>query len=309
MAKKTGRMVSCEQCGKLVYKTQYLLEHRDHQFCSQECAIQWRHVATHEKRLCEVCGAEFECAKKSTQRFCSTDCQAKWQTTLTGENNPKYSRLCVRCDWCGKEVIVKRYKAVGDQKIFCSTVCRQAWYANIWSQRDSWREESRRRAVDLLSSGVCSHVDTAPQRIVNGILDELNVPYVNEFPLGGYSMDNKLGNDNLYIEVMGDYWHALPAKYSCWNTLTQHQQKRIRADAGKHEYVTKVLGAHILYLWESDCIANRAVCKALIQWYCANHGALQNYHSYNYTLSNGVLRLKDNILEAPWFSFNDEIAS
>ena len=309
MAKKTGHMVPCEQCGTLVYKTQYLLSHRDHQFCSQECAIQWRHLNAYEQRLCEVCGAEFECAKKSTQRFCSTVCQKKWQTTRVGESNPRYCRLSVQCDWCGEELVVKRYKALGSQKNFCNASCRRLWYSNVWSQQDLWKEASRKRAVDILSNGICTHTDTAPQRVVNEILKELDITYINEAPLGAYSMDNKLCDVDLYIQVTGDYWHALPTKYLHWDTLTKQQKKRIRSDANKSAYATGFSGVRILYLWESDCMENRDLCKALIKTYYTDRGILPDYHSFNWRLSDGVLCLNDKIIESPWIHFDNEIAS
>ena len=144
--------------------------------------------------------------KKSGQRFCSAICQAEWQKTRTGELNPNYSKESIICDYCGKEFLISKYRVNLTTHHFCDKKCRQKWYSTIWSQSETWKEESRKRAAKLLSNNPITL--TIPQLQLNTILQELEVKYKNEEVFGHYSLDNYLYEENLMIEVMGDYWHC-----------------------------------------------------------------------------------------------------
>ena len=53
---------------------------------------------------------------------------------------------------------------------------------------------------------------------------------------------------------------------------------------------------HVLYLWEHDIIHRRDVVKALIEMYVKSNGMLDNYHSVNYSLNDGILELNRDIV-------------
>jgi hypothetical protein len=86
------------------------------------------------KRICEICGKEFNASKcmiKSGRgKFCSYKCHGVWKTrNLTGKNSPtwKGGRVNITCGICGKEFnatpsIIKN----GDGK-FCSRHCFGIW--------------------------------------------------------------------------------------------------------------------------------------------------------------------------------------
>ena len=233
----SGYWVNCEYCGKLVYKTKTNYNRRKHHYCSNECQLKKQHELSHEDRMCEICGETFHVSKKSTQRFCSTECQNKWQTTRVGVDNPKFTRQRVNCDYCGKEYYIKKYKLESFEHKFCSNECRQSWYSEVFSQDENWKEESRKRAVRILESKEID-INTKPQQIINKVLKDMNISYINEKGFKYYAVDNYLNDYNLIIEVMGDFWHCHPLKYNKSNMRDIHK-KRIPKDKAKHTYIKK----------------------------------------------------------------------
>lgn len=290
---KTGKYIKCEYCGKTVYKTLSQFNKREHHFCSNKCQSLLKREQTFEHRKCEICNNDFYVSKKSTQRFCSPKCQSQWQLSNTGFNNNRFKGGLLKCRFCGREFLVGGYKYADGKEHFCSRHCRQEWYSTVWSQSDEWKETSRRRAVNILSEKPVK-TQTKPQVKVNEILDMLQVRYINEQPFVYYSIDNYLPDYNLAIEVMGDYWHTSPLKYS--DKINERQKFIISRDKAKHTYIANQYGIEILYLWESDIMNNEDICTALIQAYISNHGVLDNYHSFNYAIKNDQLQIKKELI-------------
>lgn len=223
--------------------------------------------------------------KKSTQRFCSVACQNEWQSQQTGDKNKRYHRLMVACDNCGKNVSIIPANQNRFKKHFCSNSCRREWYASVWSQSKEWREESAKRAVKILSN--MEKARTRPQIIVNEMLDDARIQYINEYGIGRYAIDNFLPNQNLMIEVMGDFWHCNPTVYD--SPIYRIQKERIIKDTEKHSYILDVCHLQTLYLWEKDVIDRPQLCRRLIAEYVDSNGNLPYYHSYNWEIQNGVL--------------------
>lgn len=298
-----GEYIDCEWCGKPVYKTPSQLSKHEHHYCSNKCQSEKKHYDTYEDRPCEICGELMHVSKKSTQRFCSQECQNTWQTQQVGELNKRFSREKISCDYCGNEFFIKKYKTNMEQKHFCSNKCRQEWYANVWSQSDNWKEESRKRAVDIIKNNTMTTL-TKPQIIVNELLETNNIKYNNEEPFVYYSIDNYLVDYNLIIEVMGDYWHGNPLKF---NQLNDLQRKNIGRDKAKHTFIQKYYGINILYLWEKDILERPDLCTLLIKSYVENNGILENYHSFNYILYNEKLTLSNQLMQSYQDMENDEV--
>lgn len=302
---KTGIWYNCEWCGQLKYMNAYHYNKTKHHFCSQECSIKFRETDAHEHRACEVCGKDMYLLKKSTQRFCSDKCQNEWQKTRVGFDNPRFEGDKIPCNWCGKEYFENGYNIRTKNHHFCSSKCRREWYAKVWSQQPEWKEKSRERAAKILESGIISQTQSKPQILLNGILDNMDIKYVNEYNVKYYAVDNYLTDYNLFIEVMGDYWHCNPLRYL--TIKYQHQREAIRRDKAKHTYIVQEYGIPILYLWESDINTNPELCKALVQKFIAEHGFLKNYNSFNYNLQDGILSLNENIVPSYNELSNEEL--
>lgn len=293
--KLSGVYVNCEWCGKLVYKTQTDFNKHKHHYCSNECQLLKQHADKYEDRPCEICGTLMHVRKKSTQRFCSTDCQKIWQTQQVGILNKRFMRKETNCDYCNKEFFIKKYKLDNEQHHFCSKECRQAWFAEVWSQSEDWKIKKRQMTIKQLSENKFINTLTKPQIVVNSILDNNNIQYVNEQPFIYYSVDNYLVDIGLVIEVMGNYWHGNPIKF---NTLNDMQIKNIKRDKAKHTFLKNNYGVDVLYLWEFDVITNPELCWQLIKLYIEKCGVLDNYDSFNYQIKDGQLCLKDCLITA-----------
>lgn len=298
----------CSNCGKEILKTKSQVSKYSNNFCSLECELEYKYKASHEFRICEICGDEFEVIKSSSQRFCSVKCQCTWQSNnLRGENASGYKHeyteedRTVKCDWCDKEIKVKPSK-INQERHFCNDECRQSWYANVFSQSDEWRETSRKRAVKILESGVISKTESNPQIIINNILNQLNIKYKTEYNCTYYAIDNYLEDYNLMIEVMGTYWHCDNRKYKTINY--KKQADRIKTDKAKRTYIMKKYNIKILYLWEKDIIENPELIIELIKEYVSSKGIIKNYHSFNYSLEkNNILKLNKKLI-IPYMDWN-----
>ena len=189
------------------------------------------------------------------------------------------SEIELTCDLCGGE-FKREYNKLKSPNHFCSRECYRKWFAEDWSQRKSWREESRRRAVRILESGLISRTNSACQKTVNTLLDKLNIKYINEYGFEVVAVDNYLVDNNLAIEVMGTYWHCDPRVYE--TIRYQMQFNRIKHDKRKRMIIKNLSDINILYLWEKDIQERPDICIALIKRYVENLGHIENYHSFNY---------------------------
>ena len=284
--------MKCDWCGKLIYRTAYRYNKHDRHFCSNKCQALKRESETYERRTCEICGRDMYVRKSLSQRFCSDECQNAWQRSRVNFENPKFEGGALKCEWCGKEFIVGKYRLEHGSKL-CSNECRRAWFANVWSQSESWKDESKRRAASLLQHNSVI-TQTRPQVIANAILDELGITYVNEKPFVYYSVDNYLPEQNLIIEVMGDYWHCSPIRYK--EPKNDKQRHIISRDKAKHTFLRDRYGIEVLYLWESDLLNDAEKCKAIISEYVGQTGRLSNYHSFNYNYDDNILKLSRKII-------------
>ena len=291
---RSGYTFNCENCGEEVYQTKTQYERAEHHFCSNKCQKQYQHNQLFEDRKCEICNNTFHVSKKSAQRFCSIECQNKWQTTRVGENNPQTNRIKCNCTNCKKLIKIKPSRYERYKNHFCNKKCKQEWFLNVLYKTKEWKEKSRIRAAKILKDNK-NTLNTKPQIMINQLLEEMNISYRNEEVFEYYSVDNYLYDNNLIIEVMGDFWHSNPIKYSLDN-LKEIQKQRIPKDKTKHTYIKKYYNIEILYLWEKDIYDNIDLCKNLILEYIANDGILKNYHSFNYTNQNNILTLNKNII-------------
>ncbi len=289
--------VECLYCGKIKFVTPYIFKENENHFCNAECANNFRSEQAREIRECEICDKEYETFKNSTQRFCSLDCQIEWQRLYpkTGEDHPCFTSEIITCDWCGKEYYESQCIINSDRNnFFCSIKCRQEWFANIYSQTEEFKNASRERTVEMLSNGVFKHTETKPQIILNNILNDLYIEFINEYNCKYVSMDNYLLEYNLMIECMGTFWHCDNRFYNEINYVMQKQS--IKQDKSKNSYIKSQYGINILYLWEHDIINNPTLCKQLILTYINNRGVLENYHSFNYVITSDGLILKNDII-------------
>jgi hypothetical protein len=138
---------------------------------------------------------------------------------------------------------------------------------------------------------------TTPHLKIMKILDSINVFYEIEKPVKRYSIDIYLPYFDLYIEIMGGYFHCDRRIYDGPTNDTQYDG--IKKDRKKQDYFLKN-EINILYLWEYDISKNINMCESLILKFIEDCGILDNYHSMNYKIQNDLLKLNNDIL-IPYF--------
>lgn len=247
--------------------------------------------------------------------FCCKKCSDVYRSRyLSGENSPFYNRVKAKCTNCNKDIAVipfdyQKVNQYGDNHNFCSQECyyqyRMKYYVNdkhpmFGTIMDEHHKDiSRKTAIQTLSNEGFPQTLTRPHQMICTILDQYSINYDNEHIFKYYSVDIYLPDYNLIIEVMGDFWHANPLKYT-YEHLHKIQYKDIKRDKSKHTYIKKYYNIEILYLWEDDIINHTKLCEELIQTYIETHGNLNDYNSFNYHMINNTLVLNTDIIQ-PFF--------
>lgn len=286
----------CTNCGKEIIR--YSKKGYENCFCSKECEIVYHQKENHKEIFCEYCGKKLSIPKSSHQRFCGKECVDKWQSEFRrGENSPTYNHSYTKeqrqqvCEWCGEKFEVATAYLIGRRK-FCTEDCRREWYARVWSQQKQWKKQSRIRAIQNLKD--IPRFDTKPQQKIVNLLKQKNIMVETEYPCKYYSLDIYLPCLGLGIEIMGDFWHCNRDVYP--QIKYQNQKERIPKDKRKRTYILSHYHIPILYIWESE-IKDLDFCEALIDYYIKHNGEIPNYHSFNYSMGNGVLKVSPNPLK------------
>lgn len=310
LSQKEKFIYNCDYCGTEIERTKSQYEKSKNHFCSNKCADKFRTEQHTIEKTCIICGKIFKIRKSlEYQMCCSIQCQGKWQSkNLIGENANNFnSEIPLKdrkfnCDWCNEETLVRLYN-INNKNHFCSHKCLREWLTKHFVNTEENIERQRKLAVKILEDGLVEKVNTEPQILINKLLNKLDIEYKNEKGFTYYTVDNYLIDYNLILEVMGTYWHCDRRYYP---TITYERQvNRIKIDKAKHTYIKNNFNIEILYLWEYDIINNIKLCEELIKLYIKNNGALENYHSFNYTYKNNILKLNNNVL-IPYMDYEKE---
>lgn len=268
------------------------------------------------KDFCKNCGKEIEDFSsvylKNQNGFCSKECYHKYKAehTLKGEDSPYYNRIKTICSNCGKIIDVtpsdyNKTNEYGEHFNFCSLECyhqfRSKYYIGkkspVYGRKMSKELKDKLRKSIYIRSKDPVRFETGIQIAINNILYNNNIEYEREKVFTYYAVDNYLTNNNLIIEVMGNYWHANPLRYNKDKYLLNKKQLEwIKKDKQKHTYIKNHTNIDILYLWETDIIEDIKLCEKIILEYIKNNGVLLNYNSFNYHLDNDILKLNESII-------------
>lgn len=123
---------TCKECGKTldvscfspskVIKDGYENKCKD---CRQKARRKY-------KNTCEICGSEFYTAKKDT-RFCSNECKGK----------SRQNRVVKKCDYCGKEIEIAKYKVEQRRYNYCNQSCRSEHLKTLLLGNNSTKKEHK----------------------------------------------------------------------------------------------------------------------------------------------------------------------
>ena len=273
--------IKCENCGKEFQD--YKSNHR--RFCCVDCKnnYQSKQCDYYKVKKCKGCGKEFRPKENRTQ-FCGFDCYYNYI------RRNSYTKVPRKCKYCGNTFYQNHYK-----QQFCSKDCAYKWYSEF-KQTEEQIQLQTDKVLNAICNGHIKKAYTKPHVIIDELLDSVNINHIDEYNIKYYSVDIYLPDNNLMIEIMGDYWHTNPTtKYKECKSIPQ--QKTVTRDKRKHTYVQRYYGIEILYLWENDINNNIELCNALINLYINEDGILKDYNSYNYELINNEIKLKDDIVQ------------
>lgn len=299
--------VKCAECGKEIDVQNSRI--KEHNFCDRHCLgkymgkLNGQKTFNRIKKICKNCEEEYEVKNylKDTSNFCSSKCQGEWRSkNILGESHPSYSQISYSCDWCGIEFKDKKYKTK-QKSNFCCKECKDEYHKNVFVKTDEFKDKMRRVMINNLDSGLIHKTNSHPQILINNILDNLNIKYENEYNCNYYAIDNYLSEYNLFIEVMGTYWHCDNRKYNKVKDETQY--KIIIRDRTKSTYIKNKYKINILYLWEYDIENDPLLCEKLILLYIKNNGILDNYHSFNYFIDNEDIYLNEDFI-TPYMNYD-----
>lgn len=255
------------------------------------------------KHKCDQCNKDIETSMFKyegwTVHFCNKECHDNYKTGKRRIPLDEYNNCF--CEWCGDEFHRKKSHIERKGDNFCSMKCSQEYYKNITAKTDEHIQKGRETALNNLKNGLYK-TDSGIQLITNDLLNKLNIKYEDEYIFGNYSFDNYLEDYDLFIEVMGGYWHSDPRSFDEISFFTQ--KDRIRRDKSKRSYSIN-RNKQILYLWEYDINNNLLLCEKLIELYIKNKGVLEDYNSFNYSIVNGNILLSKIIIK-PYIDYTIE---
>lgn len=241
------------------------------------------------KIQCKICEKSkiITLSQYNGHNLCSRECYTEYMSKYNiGENNSNFKQIKIKCDNCGKMFYKKPSRIKKSKNDFCSTSCMHEWFRkNVYNNED-YKEFHKLKISKQLERGDFSHTDTKPQIILNNILDELKIEYINEKRFDFYNVDSYIEKYNIPIEVMGTYWHTDPRFYTEINYSMQLDV--FPRDKAKNTFFRKKYDREILYLWEYDLENNIDDCKNMILDYIKFNGELKEYHSFNYKKENRI---------------------
>ncbi len=269
----------------------------------EQLNIKGKHVKI--RLTCACCGKEIvknpREYKIADNNYCSHECYAKDKIgKVAGEQNPNYKRISTTCTNCGAKIQVipfdyQKRNQYGDNHNFCSQECYWQFRSKYYVQEKTYtyhhtyspqEKESLRQGM-LKRLNIEDRLNTKPQRIVDKILEHLEIKYEREKVFDYYAVDTYLSDYKGIIEVMGDYWHTNPLKYNKQSRkINSIQQKQLHKDKSKYSYISSHFNCPILYLWESDLKSNPEMCAKLIERFVDSikrQEVLPNYHSFNWS--------------------------
>lgn len=116
----------------------------------------------------------------------------------------------------------------------------------------------REKTIARFKRGEFPQTNSLPHRETKSVLQELNLPFEEEFEYGGFVFDFKIA-DKL-VEVQGDYFHC--------NPNTRHavpknkmQKNNLKRDKRKRKFVEDNKEFELLEVWEHDIINKKEEIK------------------------------------------------
>ena len=257
--------VQCAWCGKYIEIHPYKFKANKNHFCCRECQYEWirehppRHnVKTKISCACEMCGKELKLIPsihaRNKRHYCGRVCADKGYSKYNhGEDNPNNTQIRVTCEVCGKIFFRKLSHATKSQSTYCSRDCAKA---NILKTLSLYPKR------------------TKPERLAAEFLDKKSTTIEEQVVINDkFCVDILISDESaickgIIIEVLGDYFHANPEKYSD-NSMNLMQKKTRQRDKSRYTYLTKC-GYKVFGIWEKDIYKDASMALKPVMDYIEN---------------------------------------
>lgn len=262
-------LINCDNCRK-EFKLKGKSYIKQHNFCCKECYYKWRsenirgnnHPLLKEKikAYCTHCKKEIllheskykDINDNNRNIFCCKQCKQMWESeNWKGENNPHYlgGGIIKVCLCCNKEFNIPKYREKSAK--YCSKKCKNKYLKDVISKTSEFIELHKNIGIQCMLNQKSK--GTKPELLTQEYLNKNNINYEFQFPMyNKFVVDFYLPDNNIVIEVLGDYWHGHPDKYGTdKKPLTNKQIKNKDKDILKYNYLTNK-GHEVHMIWECD---------------------------------------------------------
>ena len=198
--------------------------------------------------------------------------QQKWseeaKITRKGKGNPMYGGTPWNKGLDNTNEIIRRVsqarigtKASDEtkQKLREAYYRREVFPHTGHKHSEETKEKLRQNTLRMIKEGKFKQTKTKPHMELCRILKELNINFVEEYNLEGWSFDVYLTDFKVLIEADGDYFHSNPKIYPN-GPKTKTQRVNWYRDIKKNEFC-KVNQLELMRFWESDLINNQDSVK------------------------------------------------
>lgn len=120
----------------------------------------------------------------------------------------------------------------------------------------------RAKTLAMIARGGFPQTRSKPHVAMQLILEECGIRYDEEKRVGYFSFDFYLPDQDLYLEVDGDYFHSNPQFYPN-GPKTATQKRNYYRDSIKHQFVANS-NMVVLRFWENQILKNRQAVKEQI---------------------------------------------
>jgi very-short-patch-repair endonuclease len=242
----------CLNCGKEFEVESY--EKGKRKFCSYEC--HWKYMTKRVKKICEVCGKEFEVPLSAKNRkFCSNQCCKEYKKSreYRSKLSKKQSEI-MKTLWRDSEFRRKMSEARNmlwrdsEFRKKMSEIRRMLWKDPELRKRRSekmkmvWQDpEYREKTIKSIIAGT----ELKPNGLEKIFCDLLQSYFLQEWRyvgdgkvfIAGFVPDFIHKEEDWIIELNGDYWHSFP-------------ENREKDERKKEKY--EKCGYKVLEIWESE---------------------------------------------------------
>lgn len=278
-------LIRCTYCNTEFHRSPSQVKASKRHYCSRECHNEWRRKKGRTDVICDHCSKKFSLinSKLDTTRFCSRSCRLKglkaeyvdlvckycenqftrkraqvFATTFCDREcsarwNSEYNnrQATIECLICSKKFNVQRSRA--NTAKTCSRKCHGVWLSEYYAKTKEGKEHYRNNGIKTTMNQ--NYSQTKPERIMSEFLIHNNIEFIPQHLMyDKFIVDFYLPNNNIVIEVFGDYWHGNPKFYGetgALKPLTKKQNKQKSKDRSREAYLKKC-GHEFHILWEDD---------------------------------------------------------